>query len=309
MAPPPRPTHHFTIDVEEYFQVVALEHVVRRSWWGRMGSRVEREMDVLLELLDAASARATCFTLGWIAEHRPELVRRLSAAGHEIASHGWDHVRVTHQSPAEFRRSVRESKAVLEDLTGLPVLGFRAPSFSIVPGLEWALDILLEEGYRYDSSLFPIRRPDGYGYEGAGRDPHQLERPSGSLIEFPLTTLRIGRLNLPAAGGGYFRLLPYALVRAGFRSCERRGMPGTFYVHPWEIDAEQPRLPVSTLTRLRHYGGLAGTRARLERLLREFRFRPIVDTLREIDLRGAHSPAMTLPSTLVAASSTAGVGA
>lgn len=309
MVPPSRPTHHFTIDVEEYFQVVALERVIRRAWWSRIGSRLQREMEELLELLDAAGARATCFTLGWVAEHHPELVRRLATAGHEIASHGWDHVRVTHQTPAEFRRSVRDSKAALEDLTGAQVLGFRAPSFSIVPGLEWALDILLEEGYRYDSSLFPVRRPDGYGYKSAGRDPHHLDRPSGSLIEFPLTTLRVARVNLPAAGGGYFRLLPYALVRAGLRSCERRSVPGTFYVHPWELDAEQPRLPVPVLTRLRHYGGLARTRARLERLLREFSFRPIADTLREIDLRGAPAPAVTTSAALVTRSSPAGVGA
>lgn len=308
-APPPRPTHHFTIDVEEYFQVVALEQVVRRSWWDRMASRVEREMDALLQLLDAASARATCFTLGWVAQHQPQLVRRLAAAGHEIASHGWDHVRVTHQSPAEFRKSVRDSKAALEELTGRPVLGFRAPSFSIVPGLEWAFDILLEEGYRYDSSLFPIRRPGGYGYESAQRDPHHLERPAGSLVEFPLTTLRVAGLNLPAAGGGYFRLLPYALVRAGFRSCERRGVPGTFYVHPWELDAEQPRLPVAIPTRLRHYGGLARTHGRLARLLGEFSFRPIRETLREIDARGGRAPARAMPLTLVSTSQSARVGA
>jgi polysaccharide deacetylase family protein (PEP-CTERM system associated) len=187
-------------------------------------------------------------------------------------------VRVTHQRPEEFRASVRRSKYVLEDLSGSAVAGFRAPSFSIVPGKEWALDILVEEGYRYDSSLFPIRRP-GYGFPNGKRDLHWLERPTGRLIEVPPATLRWGGLNLPAGGGAYFRLFPYELVREALRACERRGVPGTFYIHPWEIDPEQPRFQVPWLTRLRHYGGLAGTEARLRRLLAEFRFKTVATTL------------------------------
>lgn len=275
--------HHFTIDIEEYFQVVALDAHVPRDSWTTMESRIHGAVDELLALLSSSGARATCFTLGWIADRYPELVRALAAAGHEIASHGWDHVRVTQQSAAAFRDSVRRAKEVLEDITGEAVLGFRAPSFSIVPGLEWAFDILLEEGYRYDSSLFPVRRPDGYGYAHSQRDPHILARQAGAILELPMTTFRIARLNIPAAGGGYFRLLPYALAQAALRSCERRGAPGMFYIHPWELDPGQPRFAVSTLTRVRHYGGLSRTHDRLRRLLAEFRFRSVREYLRDLD--------------------------
>jgi polysaccharide deacetylase family protein (PEP-CTERM system associated) len=206
------------------------------------------------------------------------MVRAIAAAGHEVASHGWDHRRVTELDPASFRDSVRRTRALLEDLSGTPVVGFRAPSYSIVAGREWALDVLAEEGYRYDSSLFPVRRP-GYGYRGGARDPHLLERPAGTLVEIPPLTLRVLGVNLPAGGGAYFRLLPYALVRAALRSAERRGVPGTFYIHPWEIDPGQPSFAVPAATRLRHYGGLSRTWSRLERLLAEFRFTAIAPAL------------------------------
>jgi polysaccharide deacetylase family protein (PEP-CTERM system associated) len=270
--------HHFTVDLEEYFQVSAFESRVSRSEWERFESRVAGQVARLLELLARHEARATFFTLGWVAERHAELVRTIASAGHEIASHGWDHARVTQLTPAEFRHSVRRTKDVLEEISGAPVLGFRAPSFSIVPGREWALDILVEEGYRYDSSLFPVQRP-GYGYASGRPDPHWLERPVGRLAEIPPTTLRWCGLRLPAAGGAYFRLLPYGVVQTAFRQCERRGVPGTFYIHPWELDPEQPRLDVSWLTRARHYGGLRGTVRRLERLLAEFRFVAVRDTV------------------------------
>ena len=270
--------HHFTIDVEEYFQVSALERYVARSDWDRYPSRVAGQMERLLALLARHNARATCFVVGWVAERHPDLIRTIARAGHEIASHGWDHARVTKLTPVQFRSSVRRSKRVLEDITGAPVVGFRAPSFSIVAGREWALDILLEEGYGYDSSLFPIRRP-GYGYPTGPSDPHFLERSAGRLAEIPPATLRWAGMRLPAAGGGYFRLLPYGVVRAALRQCERRHVPGTFYIHPWEIDPEQPRVDVSWLTRARHYRGLHGTVPRLERLLTEFRFVPIRETM------------------------------
>ena len=183
------------------------------------------------------------------------MVRAIARAGHEVASHGWDHRRVTEQSPEQFRDSVRRTKRLLEDLAGAAVLGFRAPSYSIVAGCEWALDVLVEEGYRYDSSLFPVRRP-GYGYAHGARDPHWLERPAGRLAEVPPATLRVLGVNLPAAGGAYFRLFPYALVASALRAFERRGVPGTFYIHPWEIDPEQPRFAVPAMTRMRHYEGL-----------------------------------------------------
>jgi len=270
--------HHFTVDVEEYFQVSAFESRLGRADWDRFESRVVGSVERLLELLARHEARATFFIVGWVAERQPDLVRRIALAGHEIASHSWDHARVTDQSPLAFRDSVRRAKYLLEELAGAPVLGFRAPSFSIVPGREWALDILIEEGYRYDSSLFPVRRP-GYGYANGHRDPHWLQRPIGRIAEVPPTTLRRWGANLPAGGGAYFRLLPYALVRAALRDCERRHAPGTFYIHPWEVDPEQPRVGVSWLTRVRHYGGLHRTLPRLERLLGEFRFTAIAETL------------------------------
>ena len=270
--------HYFTVDVEEYFQVSAFERSVSREAWGTFTSRVAVSVRRLLDLLARHHARGTFFILGWVAERHPDLVRAIVDAGHEVASHGWDHTRVTEQTPVAFRASVRRTKQWLEQLSGQPCLGFRAPSFSIGPGREWALDILVEEGYRYDSSLFPVRRP-GYGYANGRRDPHWLRRPTGRLAEVPPATLRRWGAQVPAGGGAYFRLLPYAVVRAALRDCERRGVPGTFYIHPWELDPEQPRLDVPWLTRVRHYGGLGRTLPRLERLLAEFRFTAIADTV------------------------------
>lgn len=287
-AAPTGLAHHFTVDVEEHFQVSAFEPHLPRDRWDSMESRVAANVGRLLALLDAHGARATFFVLGWVADRQPDVVRAIARGGHEVASHGWDHRRVTQQTPDEFRLSVRRTKAVLEELAGAPVLGFRAPSFSIVAGREWALDVLLEEGYRYDSSLFPVRRP-GYGYAAGGREPHWLERPAGHLAEVPPATLRVAGVNLPAAGGAYFRLLPYALVRAALRDCERRGVPGTFYIHPWEADPGQPRLDVPRLTRLRHYGGLRRTEPRLKKLLREFRFTSIAPTFGLGDAAGSEA--------------------
>jgi len=270
--------HHFTVDLEEYFQVSAFESRVARSDWARFESRVATQVPQLLDLLARHEAHATFFVLGWVAERHADLIRTIARAGHEIASHGWDHVRVTHQTPAQFRASIRRTKHVLEEITGEPVLGFRAPSFSIVPGREWALDVLIEEDHRYDSSLFPVWRL-GYGYPSGLPQPHWIDRPAGRIAEIPPTTLRWCGVRLPAAGGAYFRLLPYGVVRAAFRQCERVGTPGTFYIHPWEIDPAQPRLDVSWLTRVRHYGGLRRTAGRLERLLAEFRFTAVRDTV------------------------------
>lgn len=186
---------------------------------------------------------------------------------------------MTEQTPQQFRTSIRRTKEMLEEISGAPVLGFRAPSFSIVPGWEWALDVLIEEGYRYDSSLFPVRRPGGYGYPGGSPDPHWLERSGGVLLEIPPTTLQWCGMRLPAAGGAYFRLLPYSIVQGALRQCERRGVSGTFYIHPWEVDPEQPRIDVPWLTRVRHYGGLRRTARQLARLLSEFRFTAVRDTV------------------------------
>lgn len=272
--------HHFTVDVEEYFQVAALEPYVSRATWDHRESRLDTPVCELLDLLARAGARGTFFTLGWIAARHPDLIRRIERAGHEVAAHGWDHRRIPDQAPEEFRSSVRRTRRLLEDLTGTRVAGFRAPSYSIIPGHEWALDILIEEGYEYDSSLFPVRRPGGgYGYPDGPADPYWLSRPAGRLAELPPATLDLGGWRIPAGGGAYFRLLPYRLHQAAFQVCERRGVGGTFYIHPWELDPGQPRFDVPWTTRVRHYGGLAGTRQRLERLLGEFRFHPMRETV------------------------------
>jgi polysaccharide deacetylase family protein (PEP-CTERM system associated) len=269
-------THIFSVDVEEHFQVTAFEGVVSRGSWDRQPSRVERSTGELLELLARHGVRGTFFTLGWVARSHPWLVKRIAAAGHEVASHGYSHRRLSTMTPKQVREELRDSKASLEDVTGRAVYGFRAPSFSILPGGEWAFDLLLEEGYRYDSSLFPIHRPD-YGYPSAPTAPHLIRRPSGALLELPLATLRLGSMRIPAAGGGYLRQFPFELVRRAFRQHGRRGVPGMFYIHPWELDVDQPRLPCSLATRMRHYGGLRRTRPRIERLLREFRFTSVAE--------------------------------
>ncbi len=263
--------HIFSVDVEEHFQVSAFEGIVPRQDWAAQPSRVEANTERILELMDAAGATGTFFVLGWVAERCPALVRRIAAAGHEIGSHSWWHHRVLTQTPETFRREVRDSKALLEDVSGTSVDGFRAPSFSIVPGVEWAFDVLIEEGYRYDSSVFPIRRP-GYGYPDAPLRPYRIDRPVGSLDQYPLATLTLAGMRIPAAGGGYLRQFPLGVIRAAFRQAEREDRPGMFYIHPWEVDPDQPRLPVGTLTRLRHYRGLRHTAERLSKMLRWFRF-------------------------------------
>ena len=274
--------HFFTIDVEEYFQVKALEAVVSRDQWLTHPSRVARSVDQLLASLARSGATGTFFTLGWLAKYRPQVVRSIAAAGHEIASHGFAHERVTSLSARAFREDVRSSKRALEDLTGRIVLGYRAPSFSIIPGYEWAFDVLIEEGYRYDSSLFPIRRR-GYGYPAAHGTAHMIQRASGRLAEFPLATTRILSYPVPAAGGGYLRQLPFGITRRAFREATERSEPAVFYIHPWEIDPDQPRLPVHGFNRIRHYRGLSGTLSRVDRLLAEFRFGTIAEYLPRFD--------------------------
>lgn len=272
----PGSAHIFSVDVEDYFQVVAFERIVDRASWGRYPSRVEANTDRLLELLDRRGVRGTFFTLGWVALRFPGLVRRIVGQGHEVASHGQLHRRITTLTPAEFRADIRESKAALEDASGQACLGFRAPSFSIIPATAWALDILIEEGYRYDSSLFPIRRPD-YGFPEALPVPFRLTSAAGSLLELPLATLNIAGLRLPAAGGGYLRQLPYGAVRRAFAQWGSRGISAMFYIHPWEYDPEQPRLPCGAVTAFRHYRNLGRTWPRLERLLGEFQFTSVAE--------------------------------
>ena len=263
-----RPAHLFTVDLEEYFHAAALSRVVAPGRWGEMESRVEGSVDALLERLEASGARGTFFTLGWLAERRPDLVRRIAEAGHEIGSHGWSHRRVTALWPNDFRDEIRRSKAVLEDACGRRVLGFRAPNFSLVRGWEWAFDVLLGEGYAYDSSVFPGRA--GHSVDTPS-GVHAVERTPGTLLEVPLPCATFGRARVPV-GGAYFRLFPYALTRRALRQAEARGEPGVFYLHPWEVDPGQPRLGVGPLTRVRHYAGLATALGKVERLLAEFRF-------------------------------------
>ena len=283
------PVNALTIDVEDYFHASALAPVAPQHAWPTLDSRVARNTRVLLDMLDAAEVKSTCFVLGWVARHDPDLVREIAARGHEVASHGFWHQLVYDQSPEVFRADVRDARALLQDLSGQPVLGYRAPSFSIVERSLWALDVLVEEGYTYDASIYPIRH-DRYGIPDAPRVIHERRTAHGSIVEVPSSTVRLGT-NLPTAGGGYFRLLPLAWTRWGIRRVNSEGMPAIFYLHPWEIDAGQPRLPVSRLTRIRHYHNLDRCATRLQQLLQEFRFAPLRDVLSTTPLRGAGSAA------------------
>lgn len=258
-----------TVDVEDYYQVQAFERCVKREDWPRFPSRVERNTDAVLELFSERGVRATFFTLGWVAERHPRLIRRIVAAGHELASHGWAHHRVGAQDPAAFRADVRRTKKLLEDLSGAAVAGYRAASFSIGRGQLWALDVLGEEGYRYSSSIYPIHH-DHYGIPDAPRVPFR-PGPTG-LVEIPMTTLRVGGRNFPSSGGGYFRLLPYAFSRWAMNRVRRNdGQPCIFYFHPWEIDPGQPRIEGAPVkSRIRHYTNLASMAGRIRRLLGEF---------------------------------------
>jgi polysaccharide deacetylase family protein (PEP-CTERM system associated) len=266
----PRVTNALTVDVEDYFQVSALAAHIDRGSWGGLECRVERNVDRLLALFSEYDAYATFFTLGWIAERYPHLVRRIVSAGHELASHGYGHLRCTEQSRAELLADVRRAKNLLEDLGGQAVLGYRAPSFSIGTDNGWAFDVLLEAGYRYTSSIYPVHH-DHYGMPDAPRFAYDA-RPG--LREIPITTIRVLGRNLPAGGGGYFRLLPYRLSRWALqRVNEVDARPAIFYVHPWEIDPAQPRVPGTSLkTRFRHYVNLHKTESRLGRLLGDFRW-------------------------------------
>ena len=260
--------HALTIDVEDYFHVEAFAGVIDRGEWEVQPRRVARNTDRLLDILDEAGVTATFFTLGWVAQRHPELVRRIVAAGHELASHGSDHIPADRQSPDEFRQDVRRSKALLEDLSGVRVIGYRAPTFSVGSRSRWVHAILAEEGFRYSSSVYPIAH-DLYGEPDAPRRPFC---PLPGFVEIPLTTMRLFGRNLPTAGGGYFRLLPYRLSRGALRKAGRElHTPCVFYLHPWEIDPGQPRqTQAPRLSRFRHYLNLGRTEQRLRRLLRDF---------------------------------------
>jgi polysaccharide deacetylase family protein (PEP-CTERM system associated) len=281
-------THHFTVDVEEYFHPTAIAPYFPVAEWDGLERRSPAVIDRLLPLLAERDVAGTFFTVGWLAEQEPEMVRRIARAGHEIASHGHEHELVARLGPDGFRESIRRSRAVLQDITGEDVIGYRAPSFSIVPGLEWAFDVLLEEGYRYDASLFPITQHPTYGYPAAPPDPHWIEREGGSLAEFPATTARLLGRTLPASGGAYFRILPLALVRRGLRQAAGRKAAGMFYIHPWEMDDWVPEVAAPKLQMLRTFAGRKRTWSRLERVLDEGRFVRVDQTLASMEaLRAA----------------------
>ena len=265
-----RITNALSVDVEDYFQVSAFEERISRASWDGFPCRVERNVDRLLELLQARGARATFFTLGWIAHRYPHLVRQIGDAGHEVASHGYAHRRATDQAPHEFYQDIVRAKRLLEDITGRAIHGYRAPSFSISVRNLWAFDCIARAGYRYSSSVYPVRH-DHYGMPDAPRFMHRL---SNGLIEVPLTTARLFGINLPAAGGGYFRLAPYAVSRWAIERVNRvERRSAIFFMHPWEIDPQQPRVDGARLrSRFRHYLNLGRTESRLSQLLSDFRW-------------------------------------
>jgi polysaccharide deacetylase family protein (PEP-CTERM system associated) len=274
IPPPGDPIENaMTIDVEDYFHVAALSGAVARSDWERMEYRAEESTARILALFDEAGIKATFFVLGWVARRSPGLVRRIHDAGHEVASHGMDHQLVYLQSRSEFETETRDAKALLEDIIGEPVIGYRASTYSITKKSLWALDVLCEAGFRYDSSIFPIRH-DLYGIPDAAAEPSLIKAPSGGkIVEFPMSTVTMLGVRLPVSGGGYFRLFPYWPTRAGLRKVNRSlKRPFVFYLHPWEIDPDQPVVKVGWRSRLRHYTNLSRTEGRLRRLASEFRF-------------------------------------
>jgi polysaccharide deacetylase family protein (PEP-CTERM system associated) len=285
-----------SIDVEDYFHVSALAGVVARSDWGRMQSRVVSNTTRLLDLFDEFGIRSTFFVLGWVAERHRDLVKTIANRGHELASHGYGHQLIYDQTPGAFRDDVRLAKQLLEDASGQRIFGYRAPSFSVTSRSLWALDVLAEEGYEYDASIFPIRH-DRYGIPSAERKPHVINLNAGSIIEVPATTTRVANINLPVAGGGYFRLLPYWWTRWGITRVNlRERVPAIFYLHPWEVDPQQPRLTPGALNAFRHYRNLDQTEARLRRLLNDFRFGTVAAVIESLRATVARAPAA--PSSL-----------
>ncbi|MGC3984908.1 MAG: DUF3473 domain-containing protein [Pseudorhodoferax sp.] len=278
-------TNALTIDVEDYFQVSAFAPYIRRDEWETRECRVERNVNRILDMLSGHGAKATFFTLGWIAERYPQLVRRIVAEGHELASHGYGHERASDQSEQDFLADIQRAKQILEDLGGVAVQGYRAPSFSIGTRNLWAFDCLQAAGYQYSSSIYPIRH-DHYGMPDAPRFAHPVRE---GLLEIPVTTLRMLERNLPSSGGGYFRLLPYGLSRWMLRRVNAQDREAAiFYFHPWEIDPEQPRVAgIDAKARFRHYVNIDRMEARLDRLMGDFKW----GRMDEIFLRPAATPA------------------
>ncbi|HXF59943.1 MAG TPA: XrtA system polysaccharide deacetylase [Candidatus Saccharimonadales bacterium] len=277
------PPFALSVDVEDYYQVQAFAGRVSRDDWARYPSRVERNVDRLLDLFDETSATGTFFVLGWIASRHPELVRRIARRGHEVASHGVTHRMISELTPAEFRAEAVDSRVMLEDLSGGPVIGFRAPSYSVNRSTLWALEVLRESGYAYDSSVYPIRRRR-YGYPEGPLVPARIPAGKRDIAEFPLPTIPIGPMRFPVLAGAYLRLLPswVSMAAAGYH--ERGAIPLVVNVHPWEIDPEQPLVGFTRLQKWTHYARLGSTEGILRRVLRRGRYAPIATRLRELGL-------------------------
>jgi polysaccharide deacetylase family protein (PEP-CTERM system associated) len=283
--PAARP-HLLSVDVEEYFQVeAAARGGVTPAQWDAYPRRLVPAVDQVLQALADHGASATFFILGWVARHEPEIVRRIAKAGHEVASHGTGHRMLQHLDAAAFREDLDEARRRLEDLAGRAVRGYRAPTFSVTHRTAWAFDVLADAGYAYDSSVFPIAH-DRYGVPGAPTAPHRARGPGGgTVLEIPPLTLRFAGANWPVGGGGYLRLLPRRLPARALRRAERRGAPGMLYLHPWELDPDQPVLPMSRLSRFRHRVGLRKAEAKLRWLLERFRFTGVAAQLDDLQAR------------------------
>ena len=270
-----------TIDVEDYFHVAALSKSISVNDWGSIKSRVEKNTHVLLDLFDAQSTKATFFVLGWVAERQPEIIREIYKRGHEVASHGYSHQLVYTQSPDVFKEETLKSKKILEDITGDAINGYRAASYSITNKSLWALDVLIEAGFVYDSSIFPVYH-DNYGIPGFPTQPHVLDtQGGGKIVEYPLSTYKMFGQTIPVAGGGYFRLYPYWLSKYFYKKLNKKGKSFVFYLHPWEVDPAQPRIKASALSRFRHYNNLDKCEDRLGRLLSNFEFTTMANVLTE----------------------------
>jgi polysaccharide deactylase family protein, PEP-CTERM locus subfamily len=272
-----------TIDVEDYYHVSAFESIVRKEDWPKFESRVERNTIGVLNILSDFNVKATFFILGWVAERFPQMVRDIQKEGHEIACHGYWHKLIYQRSRDFFRDDIRKAKAILEETAGTKVTGYRAPSYSIIQDTIWALDILIEEGFEYDSSIFPIRH-DRYGMPDSERFPYIISRDGyGEIKEFPLSTIRFLGVNFPVAGGGYFRLFPYRFTRWALNRINKvERKPFIFYFHPWEIDPDQPRLKPGYVSRFRHYVNLSKTDGKLRKLLGDFKFTPVKNVLASV---------------------------
>ena len=280
----PRPLNAMTVDVEDYYQVSAFEGVVDRARWDAYESRVERNTRLVLDVLAARNVRATFFTLGWVADRHPSLVRELVARGHEVASHGYEHRLLTTFTPDAFRADLARAAEAIERACGVRVRGFRAPSFSVGLDNLWVHDVLRDEGYLFSSSVFPVRH-DRYGIPDFPRHPVVLTDADGRTIwEFPMTTKRVLGRNLPVAGGGWMRLLPGAVMRRALRGENATGEPTIVYLHPWELDPEQPRIAAAPRkARFRHYLNLGRMRDRLDRLLTTFRYGTVSEVIATLD--------------------------